>query len=55
MRRYRRRCKVERFFAWLNKYKRIFTRWDRDFQTFAAFVHLACATILLKGILVFMK
>ena len=55
LRRYRRRWKVERFFAWLNKYKRVFTRWDRCFQTFTAFDHLACAMILLRRLLVFMK
>ncbi len=55
LRRYRKRWKVERFFAWLNKYKRVITRWDRCFLTFTAFVHLACAMILLRRLLVFMK
>ena len=55
LRRYRKRWKVERFFAWLNKYKRVITRWDRCFLTFTAFVHLACAMILLRRVLVFMK
>ena len=48
LRRYRRRWKVERLFAWLNKYKRVITRWDRLIDHFNAFVHLACSMILLR-------
>ena len=48
LRRYRRRWKVERLFAWLNKYKRVLTRWDRFIDHFNAFVHLACAMILMR-------
>ena len=48
LRRYRRRWKVERLFAWLNKYKRVITRWDRLIDHFNAFVYLACAMILLR-------
>jgi len=48
LRRYRRRWKVERLFAWLNKYKRVMTRWDRLIDHFNAFVHLACAMILMR-------
>lgn len=48
LRRYRRRWKIERLFAWLNKYKRVITRWDRLIDHFNAFVHLACSLILLR-------
>ena len=48
LRRYQRRWKIERLFAWLNKYKRILVRWDRSLNHFLAFVHLACAMILMR-------
>jgi transposase len=48
LRRYRRRWKIERLFAWLNKYKRVITRWDRLIDHFNAFVHLACSMILIR-------
>ena len=48
LRRYRRRWKIERLFAWLNKYKRVMTRWDRFIDHFNAFVHLACSMILMR-------
>ena len=50
LRRYRRRWKIERLFAWLNKYKRVITRWDRCHERYTAFVHLAFAMILLRRI-----
>ena len=50
LRRYRRRWKIERLFAWLNKYKRVMTRWDRCAERFTGFVHLALAMILLRRI-----
>jgi len=48
LRRYSRRWKIERLFAWLNKYKRVLVRWDRMAEHFLAFVHLACAMILMR-------
>jgi transposase len=48
LRRYRRRWKVERTFAWLNKFKRVITRWDRCIEHYTAFVHLSLAMILLR-------
>jgi transposase len=48
LRRYCRRWKIERLFAWLNKYKRVITRWDRLIDHFNAFVHLACSMILMR-------
>ena len=48
LRRYRRRWKIERLFAWLNKYKRALTRWDRCSERYTAFVQLALSMILLN-------
>ena len=48
LKRYRRRWKVERLFALLNKYKRVITRWDRLIDHFNAFVHIACSMILIR-------
>jgi transposase len=48
LRRYRRRWKIERLFAWLNKFKRVITRWDRCAERYTAFVHLAFSMILLR-------
>lgn len=48
LRRYKRRWKIERTFAWLNKFKRVITRWDRCIKRYTAFVHLALAMILLR-------
>lgn len=48
LRRYKRRWKIERLFAWLNKFRRILTRWEHDDRRFTGFVHLACSMILLR-------
>ena len=48
LRRYKRRWKIERLFAWLNKFRRILTRWEYDDHRFTGFVHLACSMILLR-------
>lgn len=48
LRRYKRRWNIERTFAWLNKFKRVITRWDRCIERYTAFVHLAFAMILLR-------
>jgi transposase len=55
LRRYKRRWKIERLFAWLNKYKRVITRWDRCHERFTAFVHLAFSMILMRNLFRFMK
>jgi transposase len=46
--RYKRRWKIERLFAWLNKFRRILTRWEYDHRRFTGFVHLACSVIFLR-------
>jgi transposase len=48
LRRYKRRWKIERLFAWLNAFRRILTRWEYDAHRFTGFVHLACSMILLR-------
>jgi transposase len=48
LRRYCRRWKVERLFAWLFNFRRLVTRYERKTANFLAFVHLACAIILLR-------
>ena len=49
LRRYRRRWKVERLFAWLQNYRRILVRYDRFLENYLAFVHLACIIIFIKN------
>lgn len=48
LRRYKRRWAVERFFAWLQNYRRILVRYERYLENFTGFVHLATVVILLK-------
>jgi len=48
LRRYRRRWKVERLFAWLQNSRRLVTRYERRAANFTGFLHLACAMILLR-------
>ena len=48
LRRYRRRWKIERLFAWLHNYRRIITRWEYYPENFLGMVPLACAVILLR-------
>ena len=48
LRRYRRRWKVERLFAWLQNYRRLITRHERHAENFLGFVHLGCICILLR-------
>lgn len=49
LRRYKRRWKVERFFAWLFNYRRTVVRYEYHDENFKAFVFLACSMILLKS------
>ena len=48
LRRYVRRWKIERLFAWLHNFRRLVTRWERRVENFVAMLHLACARILLR-------
>ena len=48
LRRYRRRWKIERLFAWLQNYRRIVTRFERHADNFLGFIELGCILILLR-------
>lgn len=48
LRRYKRRWKVERFFAWLKNFRRLVTRWEHCATNFLGFLHLGCIMILLR-------
>jgi transposase len=48
LRRYLRRWKVERLFAWLKNFRRLTSRWERHASNFLGMVQLACALILLR-------
>jgi transposase len=48
LRRYRRRWKVERLFAWLFQFRRLVTRWEFHADNFFGFIQLGCLAILLR-------
>jgi transposase len=48
LRRYKRRWKVERFFAWLQNFRKVAVRYERHVANFAGFVKLGCIGILLR-------
>jgi transposase len=50
LRRYRRRWKVERLFAWFQNFRRLVVRYERYAENFLAMLHLACCLILLRGL-----
>ena len=50
LRRYHRRWKVERLFAWMHNFRRLVTRWEYHIENFLGFVHLACLQISLRNI-----
>ena len=48
LRRYKRRWKVERLFAWLHNYRRLTVRWEFHAANFLGFLKLGCMMILLR-------
>lgn len=48
LRRYKRRWKVERLFAWLQNFRRLVVRYEYHAENFLAMVHLGCIMILLR-------
>lgn len=48
LRRYRRRWKIERLFAWLFNFRRLVVRYEYHAKNFQGFIHLAAAIILLR-------
>jgi len=51
LRRYRRRWKIERLFAWLQNFRRLVVRYEHHLNNFLAMIQLACIVILLRRIL----
>jgi transposase len=51
LRRYRRRWKIERLFAWLQNFRRLVTRYEYHLDNFLGFVYLGCILILSRGYL----
>ena len=49
LRRYKRRWKIERLFAWLQNFRRIATRWEYKASNYFHFVQLGCIIILLRN------
>jgi len=49
LRRYKRRWKVERLFAWLQNFRRILVRYEYHDENYLGFVQLGCMLILLKA------
>lgn len=48
LRRYRKRWRIERLFAWFNNYRRLVVRWEYHPENYLGFLRLACLVILLK-------
>ena len=48
LRRYRRRWKMERLFAWLGNFRRLVVRYERYALNYLGFVQLGCLLILLR-------
>ena len=51
LRRYRRRWKIERLFAWLQNFRRLVVRYEYHLLNFLGMVQLACIVILLRRVL----
>lgn len=49
LRRYKRRWKIERLFAWLQNFRRIVVRYEYHAENYLGFVHLGCLLILLRS------
>ena len=48
LRRYKRRWKVERTFAWLGNFRRLVVRYEKKLKMYRAFFHVACLLITLR-------
>lgn len=48
LRRYKRRWKIERTFAWLGNFRRLLIRHERNIKMYSAFFHVACLIITLR-------
>lgn len=48
LRRYKRRWKIERLFAWFQQFRRVVVRYEYKLQNYLGFVKLAAIKILLR-------
>jgi transposase len=48
LRRFQRRWKIERLFAWLFNFRRLVVRYEYHSENYLGFIHLACLMILLR-------
>ena len=48
LRRFKRRWKVERLFAWLYNFRRLVVRYEYHAENYLGFIQLACIMILLR-------
>lgn len=48
LRRYKRRWKIERLFAWFHNFRRLISRYEYYPENFLGFLYLACIVIVLK-------
>lgn len=48
LRRYKKRWKIERLFAWLGNFRRLVVRYERREENYLGFVRLGCIVILLR-------
>jgi len=44
-----RRWVVERTQSWMNRFRRVFIRWDKSADNYLAFLHFACALIAVRA------
>ena len=51
LRRYRKRWKIERLFAWLQNFRRLVVRYEYHLENFLAMIQLGCIVILLRRVL----
>ena len=47
-----RRWVIERDFSWLNRYRRLLIRWEKNHANYLAFIHIACCVMVLSKIFV---
>lgn len=50
LRRFKRRWKVERLFAWLYNFRRLVVRYEYHIENYVGLVQLACVVILLRNL-----
>ena len=44
-----RRWVVERVHSWMNRFRRVLLRWDKQADNYLAFLHFACALIAFRA------